>query len=86
LRVQTILVLAAAFLAAGAESVVSSLWSVNDRSTARFMVSFYRHLADGLTKGEALRRAKVEMIGSRFGHPYYWAAFVLSGDRGLARR
>ena len=78
--------LSAAFLAAGAESVVSSLWSVNDRSTARFMTSFYRHLADGLTKGEALRRAKVEMIGSRFGHPYYWAAFVLSGDRGRARR
>ncbi len=78
--------LSAAFLTAGAESVVSSLWSVNDRSTARFMTSFYGYLADGSTKAEALRRAKVEMIGSRFRHPYYWAAFVLSGDRGRARR
>ena len=43
-------------------------------------------MADGLAKGEALRRAKVEMIGSRFAHPYYWAAFVLSGNRGRAPR
>lgn len=78
--------LSAAFLAAGAGSVISSLWSVNDRSTARFMTSFYGHLAGGSTQAEALRRTKAEMIGSRFGHPYYWAAFVLSGSPGRALR
>ena len=67
------------FFFAGARSVVASLWKVDDDATARLMASFYRHL-DGTNKGEALRRAKLELLGSRdFGDPFYWAAFNLFG-------
>lgn len=46
------------------------------------MASFYSHLAAGATKGESLRRAKLEFaaVGGPTAHPYFWAAFVLIGD------
>jgi CHAT domain-containing protein len=69
-----------AFFYAGAPSVMVSLWSVADRSTADLMVSFYGQLAAGSGKAEALRQAKLELRrNERFGHPYYWAPFVLVG-------
>jgi CHAT domain-containing protein/tetratricopeptide (TPR) repeat protein len=71
-----------AFLHAGARSVVASLWSVSDRSTADVMERFYRRLANGEPKDEALRAAQLEMIraGGPRSHPFYWAAFHLVGD------
>jgi CHAT domain-containing protein/Tfp pilus assembly protein PilF len=68
------------FFYTGARSVVSALWKINDRSTSIFMEQFYRNLASEKTKADALRQAKMEMIKSRYSHPYYWAAFVLHGD------
>ena len=65
-------------LYAGARSVLVSLWDVNDQSTARFMTSFYRHLAVCPDKAEALRRAMSDLRGE-WDHPYYWAPFVLIG-------
>ena len=67
-----------AFQYAGARSVLASLWSVADVSTARFMKSFYGHLRSGMTKDEALRAAQVEQV--RESHPFHWAAFQLTGD------
>ncbi len=67
-----------AFQYAGARSVLASLWSVADVSTARFMQSFYGHLRDGKTKDEALRAAQMENIEDS--HPFHWAAFQLTGD------
>ncbi|HEX4963493.1 MAG TPA: CHAT domain-containing protein [Thermoanaerobaculia bacterium] len=71
-----------AFQFAGARSVLASLWSVADVSTARFMESFYGHLHDGLSKDEALRAAQLDMIREKSGssHPFHWAAFELFGD------
>jgi CHAT domain-containing protein len=71
-----------AFLYAGSRSVAVSLWNVSDLSTARFMQSFYRHLATGTGAVAALRQAKLEMIepGKATRHPYYWAPFVLVGN------
>jgi CHAT domain-containing protein/Tfp pilus assembly protein PilF len=71
-----------AFQYAGARSVLASLWSVSDESTARLMTSVYRHLKAGQTKDEALRLAQVEAIRSRGGdaHPFHWAAFEMIGD------
>lgn len=66
-----------AFQYAGARSVLASLWSVADVSTARFMKSFYGYLRNGRTKDEALRAAQIEQAGS---HPFHWAAFQLTGD------
>lgn len=68
------------FFHAGARSVISTLWKINDASTAVFMDKFYGHLAGGESKAEALRSAKIEMIQSRYSHPAYWAAFILNGE------
>ena len=70
-----------AFIYAGAPTVVASLWSVNDRATAVFMTAFYRQLSAGLAKAAALQAAQAETRAS-FPHPFYWAAFVLTGDPG----
>lgn len=67
-----------AFQYAGARSVLASLWSIADASTARFMKSFYGHLRSGKSKDEALRAAQVEQV--REAHPFHWAAFQLTGD------
>jgi CHAT domain-containing protein/tetratricopeptide (TPR) repeat protein len=71
--------LASAFLLAGSESVLVSLWNINDRSTARFMEFFYSSLSEGKSTSLALGEAKVKMINSGNGHPFFWAAFVLVG-------
>jgi CHAT domain-containing protein len=59
---------------------VLTLWSINDESTAKFMNLFYQYLSEGNDKAKALRLAKLEMINSKFSHPFYWASFVLNGD------
>ena len=70
-----------AFFFAGTPSVVASLWNVNDEATARFMSLFYGHLGKGLSKAEALRRARVGLRSeARYSHPYYWAPYILIGD------
>lgn len=72
-----------AFMYAGADSVLVSLWSVNDLATAELMKSFYQHLKQGVKKDEALRRAKLSLIRGRrptWRHPYYWAPFTLIGQ------
>ena len=78
-----------AFLYAGASSLLLGLWSVEDRSTAQLMESFYTNLTQGMSKGKALRQAQLDMIqGNATGapalykHPYFWAPFFLIGDIG----
>jgi CHAT domain-containing protein/tetratricopeptide (TPR) repeat protein len=68
-----------AFLAAGARSTVTTLWRVSDATTASFMRVFYHHLQRGMTRAEALRRAKLRFLESG-ADPHYWAAFVLTGE------
>jgi CHAT domain-containing protein len=83
LRGEGMIGLTRAFLYAGSESVMVSLWNVNDIATASLMKAFYKNLKQGLNKDEALRQAKLELIHGRqqaWRHPYYWAAFVLVGD------
>ena len=76
-----------AFHYAGARSVVASLWSVADDSTAELMTRFYGHLTAGKPKAEALREAQLDLLrgrgtatGGRFAHPFHWAAFQIFGD------
>jgi CHAT domain-containing protein len=68
-----------AFLYAGTPAVLSSLWNVEDDSTAFLMTRFYTHLRHGTGRAESLRLAQIE-TRKRFPHPYNWAAFVLTGD------
>ena len=70
-----------AFQYAGAHSIVASLWSVGDESTADLMRRFYGYLRTGRSKDEALRAAQIDLIRSRtFSHPFHWGAFTLTGD------
>ncbi len=78
-----------AFQYAGARSVLASLWSVSDATTAVLMERFYRQLRDGRTHAEALRRAQVSFLRQPLNiegqevdasYPFYWAAFQLFGD------
>jgi CHAT domain-containing protein len=68
-----------AFIEAGAQSVVSTLWEMEDRSTAQLMMAFYRHLSQREGKAEALREAQLELLKSG-DPPYYWAGFELDGE------
>lgn len=82
-----------AFQYAGSRSVLASLWSVNDATTAELMRRFYGYLKSGQAMAEALRSAQLDLLrepirleggdgaeGFDASHPYYWAAFQLSGD------
>nr|MBI3611616.1 CHAT domain-containing protein [Nitrospirota bacterium] len=69
-----------AFIYAGAPSIVASLWSVSDLSTAKLMEAFYKNLRT-MPKDEALQQAQVAVLTTdRFGDPFYWAPFYLTGD------
>ncbi|MFH4968070.1 CHAT domain-containing protein [Gaetbulibacter sp. M240] len=72
------------FYYAGAKSLVKSLWKINDKSTSLLMEAFYRELNNGKSKDEALRLAKINYLKTvdddLLKHPYYWAAFIVSGD------
>ena len=68
-----------AFIEAGAESVVSTLWELEDQSTMQLMTNFYQNLSAHQTKANALRAAQLGLM--RAGLPlYYWASFQVVGD------
>jgi CHAT domain-containing protein len=66
------------FLMAGAPTVLSTLWTVDDAHTATLMGQFYRHLLAGLRPAAALRLAQCALIDEA-PHPYHWAAFSIHG-------
>jgi CHAT domain-containing protein len=68
-----------AFIEAGSQSVVSTLWELEDHATTHLMTVFYDHHGCHEEKAEALRQAQLEMMNSG-SPPYYWAAFVLDGE------
>ncbi|MEO0474059.1 MAG: CHAT domain-containing protein, partial [Bacteroidota bacterium] len=75
--------LARGFSYAGASSILTSLWSVNDAATARLMQSFYLGLEQGLPKDIALQQAKLQYIESGdhlSAHPFFWSGFVNLGS------
>jgi CHAT domain-containing protein/Tfp pilus assembly protein PilF len=70
-----------AFVLAGTESIVMSLWPVSDYTTREIMVSYYKGLKKGLGRGEALRQTKLAMLKRRdVQRPFYWASFIQSGE------
>ncbi|HZS76035.1 MAG TPA: CHAT domain-containing protein [Ktedonobacteraceae bacterium] len=73
-----------AFLAAGAQSLLMSLWPVEDQATNELMQLFYQHLLEGRNKAQALQGAQCSLLhkGMHYVHPYYWAAFRLVGNTG----
>lgn len=75
--------LARSFFKAGAQSVVNSLWNIDDQSSSEIIQDFYKNLSSGQNKSEALRNAKLSYINNAPDyrrHPYYWAGLILIGD------
>ncbi len=80
-----------ALVIAGSESQVISLWKVKDDATKDLMKDYYQRLFKpnkNLGRSEALRQTQLEMLQAKESqHPYYWAAFIPSGDwRAIALR
>ncbi|HYV44642.1 MAG TPA: CHAT domain-containing tetratricopeptide repeat protein [Myxococcaceae bacterium] len=73
-----------AFRVAGAETVVTSLWPVDDETTAALMEAFYRRLGEGHGRAAALREAALE-VRARYPHPHFWAPFISVGRDGPLR-
>ena len=73
--------IARAFLAAGARSVLISLWAIDDEATMVFMKSFYQHLKEGKTASAAVHQTMKSLRKSeKFSNMRYWAPFQLIGD------
>ncbi|MBL1208644.1 tetratricopeptide repeat protein [Geminocystis sp. GBBB08] len=77
-----------AFVLAGAESQLMSLWDVFDITTQELMTNYYKRLMKGEGRSEALRQVQLEMLKSeKFSHPVHWGAFIPLGDwRNLDRQ
>ena len=72
--------IARAFLAAGARSVLVSLWAIDDEATMVFMKSFYQYLKEGKTASAAVHESMKSLRESKFSAVRYWAPFQLIGD------
>jgi CHAT domain-containing protein len=76
--------LARGFKYAGCPSIVMTMWPVEDNSSIRLMEYFYRAIAKGKSKDEALREAKLKFLDNAdplHAHPYFWAGYILIGDQ-----
>lgn len=70
-----------AFVMAGAQTQILSLWRVDDHATKDLMVGYYQRLEADQGRSAGLRDMQLEMLnGDEYSHPYYWAAFIPSGD------
>lgn len=66
------------FKKAGANSIIMSLWKVDDTSTMMLMTEFYNHLLHGCSKFEALKKAQMYVRKQKgYEDPEYWAGFIL---------
>lgn len=77
-----------AFVKAGASSMITSLWKIDDNYTEKIMTAFYEQWNNnGISKAHSLKEAQNKVIREmasdnqiKYPHPYAWAAFILTGD------
>ncbi len=70
-----------AFVIAGSESQMISLWKVEDEATKDLMVAYYQGLKAGKGRRDALLEIQRDWLQEEdYQHPYYWASFIFSGD------
>jgi CHAT domain-containing protein len=79
-----IISLARSFLYAGAESIVTTLWSINDESNRELTYRFFENLKNGEPKDRALWEAKLSVLENErpelYAHPVFWAAYTPIGN------
>jgi CHAT domain-containing protein len=68
-----------AFKIAGAQSLLMSLWKVDDTATQELMQTFYEEWSKSNNKISSFRNAQNKMR-EKYKHPYYWGAFVMIGE------
>lgn len=74
--------MAQSFLSSGCESVIMSLWEVDDKSTSEIMDNLYRNLSMDSDLDEALAESKRQYLKNSDpynSHPSYWSSFILNG-------
>ena len=76
-----IMSLGRSFQIAGARSVIMSLWSVAEQPSTLLMYEFFKGLRQGLGKNEAWIRSRAELRKQGFEHPFFWAPFILVGEK-----
>ncbi len=80
-----IMSIARAFSNSGAKSVISSLWDINQKSSDKIILEFYKNLKKGQSKSQALKVAKLNYISANNNtseaSPYYWSGIILLGDK-----
>jgi CHAT domain-containing protein len=70
-----------AFVLAGAESLIMSLWPASDYATRRLMADYYKNLKAGMGRGQALREVQLQLLKRNPQlHPFYWGNFIQSGE------
>lgn len=83
--------LSRAFLYAGANGIISTLWKSEDQVTAWLMKRFRHYHREGVAPEEALTLAKRDLlrdkqVDARFQSPAYWANFIYTGEAGAGRQ
>jgi CHAT domain-containing protein/Tfp pilus assembly protein PilF len=69
-----------ALVIAGAESLVMTLWQVDDIATKELMAGYYTKLKAGRPRSSGLREMQLEILARpKYGHPFYWASFLPAG-------
>ena len=68
-----------AFLVAGADALIMSLWKVDDTATQQLMKSFYANWIKLRNKQKAFKQAQIQLM-TKYKEPYYWGAFVMMGQ------
>ncbi len=67
-----------AFLVAGADALIMSLWKVDDAATQQLMNNFYINWLKLGNKQKAFKQAQLQLM-AKYKDPYYWGAFVMMG-------
>ena len=68
-----------AFLVAGADALIMSLWKVDDAATQQLMTSFYTNWIRLGNKQKAFKQAQTQLM-AKYKEPYFWGAFVMMGQ------
>lgn len=82
-RGEGIMSMARGFSYAGAKSIFTTLWCVNDHSTYNIIQRYFKYLQEGKDKDEALHLAKLDYLESAndlTAHPFLWSPYILVGD------
>jgi CHAT domain-containing protein len=78
-----ILSLARGFIYSGSQSVVMSMWEIEDKSGTDVVKMFYDNLENGYSKSYSLKRARTDFLKNADqlrSHPYYWSSMVVYGN------